>query len=194
MAVKLGVDPLEGWSVRPVINKDPSGNVVISELHIVAVNELQRNVGLSTSVLRSIKLSEILDDYLDEEEWLEIELLFGHPDYKKDLEKLRKSVAGPWPGSGNKSHPEWMYARVALLFHKCQREDPLRPISLLAELLEVDVKTAARRVDKARQLDLLTRPVRSKKGSPSGKSGGVITDKCADILNLGTPKHKRKIK
>jgi hypothetical protein len=185
---------LDGWSITPETHKDPSGNIVISELHIVANNEQQKNLGLSTAVLRAIKLNEILNDYLDEEEWIEIELLFWNDDFKEEFEKIRKSVAGTWPGTGNKSHPDWMYASVALLFYKCQRVDRNKPISLLAELLEVDVKTAARRVDKARQLGLLTRPTKGKKGAPAGKSGGMITEKCAEILKFRTPREKRKTK
>lgn len=168
--------------------------MVISELHIVAQNEKTKNIGLTSSVLRAIKLNDLLDEYLDDEEWIEIELLFYNKDYKDEFEKIRKSVAGPWPATGNKPHEEWMYATVALLFYKCQREGRNKPISLLAELLEVDVKTAARRVDKARQLGLLTRPTKGKKGAPSGKSGGMITEKGLELLNLRTPTNKRKVK
>lgn len=183
---------LEGWATRPVLGKDPQGNTIITELHISPISEIARNVGLSGAVLRAISLPDLLDAYLDDAEYYEVELLLYNDDYKKDLEKMRKSIAGPWPATGNKPHQEWMYATVALFFYKCQREDRSKPISLLAELLEIDVKSAARKVDKARQLGLLTRPTSTKKGAPSGKSGGVLTEKALEILNIRVPKGKRK--
>ncbi len=50
-------------------------------------------------------------------------------------------------------------------------------------MIDVNVETAARRINKARQLGLLTRPIKSKKNSPSGKSGGTLTPFCLEILN-----------
>lgn len=69
------------------------------------------------------------------------------------------------------------------------------PLCLARQAMkEHGFRSAARKVDKARQLGLLTRPTSTKKGAPSGKSGGVLTEKALEILNIRVPKGKRKAK
>ena len=179
------------WEFKSEISKDPGGNWVVTGLTIKPKNERAKNIGLTTSVLRSIKINDLLDTEIEDMDWIEQNLWFSHPDWEKERKDWLNSIKGHWVSPGIKSHPEWMYARVAAFYLLARREDSSKPINLLAKWLEVDVKVASRRVDKARQLGLLTRPLSAKLGAPSGKSSGNLTSKCEEILGWKTSKIKK---
>lgn len=182
------------WEFKSEISQDPAGNWVVTGLTISPKNERAKNIGLTTNVLRSIKINDLLDDEIKDKDWIEKNLWFSHPDWENERKEMLESIKGQWVSPGIKSHPEWMYARVAFFYVKARKEDSLKPISVLAEWLDVDTKVASRRVDKARQLKLLTRPLSAKQGAPSGKSSGNLTDKCEEILGFKTvrkPKGKQ---
>jgi hypothetical protein len=180
-----------GWAFKAQIDKDPAGNWVVTGLTITPTNERAKNIGLTTSVLRSIKINELLDYEIEDMDWIEQNLWFSHPDWEKERKEWLNSIKGQWISPGIKSHPEWMYARIAAFYLLARREDSSKPINLLAKWLEVDVKVASRRVDKARQLGLLTRPFSAKHGAPAGKSSGNLTSKCEEILGWKTTKNKK---
>ena len=179
------------WEFKAEISKDPAGNWVVSGLGIKPKNERAKNIGLTTSILRSIKINDLLETEIRDKDWDEQNLWFYHPDWEKDRKEWLASISGQWVSPGIKSHPEWMYARVAAFYLLARQEDSLKPINILAKWMDVDTKVASRRVDKARQLGLLTRPLSAKQGAPSGKSYGNLTDKCEEILGFKT---KRKPK
>jgi len=178
------------WEFQAEVSKDPAGNWVVTGLTIKPKNERAKNIGLTTSILRSIKINELLEIELDDRDWIEESLWFDHPDWEKDRKEWLHSIKGQWVSPGIKSHPEWMYARIAFFYLLARREDSMKPINILAQWLEVDTKVAARRVDKARQLGLLTRPLSAKQGAPSGKSSGNLTDKCKEILGLKVKRNR----
>ena len=172
------------WEFKSEISKDPAGNWVVTGLTIKPKNERAKNIGLTTNILRSIKINELLETELDDLDWIEESLMFNHPDWEKYRKEWLDSISGQWVSPGIKSHPEWMYARVSFFYLLARREDSQKPINILAKWMDVDTKVASRRVDKARQLKLLTRPLSAKQGAPSGKSSGNLTDKCKEILGL----------
>ena len=184
----------DDWNVEIEPAKDPSGNWIVKELHITPKNQKASNLGITTSLLRQINVNDLLDEELDTQDWIEETLMFSHPDWEKYRQEWLDSVKGKWIAPGIKSHPEWMYARVAFFFVLAQSEDRMKPISRLAKMLEIDSKAASRRVDKARQLGLLTRPSRPNKSVPAGKSGGTLTEKCKEILNFAGSKNDRASK
>ena len=180
-----------GWSFKASIDKDPEGNWVVTGLTISPTNELAKNIGLTTSVLRSIKINDLLDYEVEDMNLMERNLWFSHPDWEEERKEWLESIKGKWYHPGTRPHPEWMYARVAAFYLLARREDSSKPINLLAKWFDVDAKVASRRVDKARQLGMLTRPFKAKHDAPTGKSSGNLTSKCEEILGWKTTKSKK---
>jgi hypothetical protein len=171
------------WNIEPITSKDTSGNLIITGLSILAKSEKAKKFGLTSNVIRKIRISDLLEKKIEVDEDTIYLVMRDLPEGASTRKEWMSSIKGQWPGFGQKSHPDWLYARVAFFYTIALRNNSKSPVSELAEMIDVNVETAARRINKARQLGLLTRPVKSKKNSPSGKSGGSLTPLCIEILN-----------
>ena len=171
------------WSIEPITSKDSAGNLVITGLSINAKSEKAKKFGLTSNVIRRIRINDLLENKQEENEDTIYLVMRDLPEGASTRKEWLSSIKGQWPGVGQKSHPDWLYARVAFYYTVALKLNPKSPVSELAEMLDVNVETAARRVNKARQLKLLTRPLKVNKNSPSGKSSGSLTSRCIEILN-----------
>jgi hypothetical protein len=171
------------WEILPITNKDPAGNLIITGLTITARSEKAKKFGLTSNVIRKIRINDLLKNKEDEDGDTVYLVMRDFTEGASTRKEWLSSIKGQWPGFGQKAHPDWLYARVAFFYTIALKNNPKSPVTELAEMLEVNVETAARRINKARQLGLLTRPMTSKKNSPAGKSSGTLTLSCIEILN-----------
>ena len=173
-----------GWSAHVCADKNSAGNFVVTELKIFPTSDESRDEGLTSSVIRKISLNQLFQvvqkDYRD----IDIEYLLDVPDENAQIVRSRwlKEISGPWPRKGRNSHDVSLYAKTAFFYVAELRENPNAPLVTLAEKLKVNRETVARRIDKARQLGLLTSPV--KKTLAAGKPGGTLTDEAKALLEL----------
>lgn len=186
--------PLEiapGWTAEVEVTRNMAGELIVSALHLVASEEVENSSGLTTSILRAIKVSDLIDSVISETEHIE-EMLYITSDYEwveQDRKKWLNDVKGMWERTGSKSMPEDLYAKTAALYAREVFVNPSSPLVSLSEKLKVDKSVLARRVNKARQLGLLTRPIPNEKNA--GKAGGVLTDKGKEILGLTVERKKK---
>ena len=173
-----------GWSAQIKITSNSAGNQVITDLMITADTDQAQDEGLTSAVLRSISLKHLIVTVLREFRDIDIAYLLDEDDKnaKKIKNQWQSEVTGPWHRQGRTSHDISLYAKTAFLYVAELLENPNSPIQTLSVKLNVDRGTLARRIDKARQLGLLTSPVR--KGQAAGKPGGALTDKAKELLEL----------
>lgn len=180
----MGIGELDkDWDIEPITNKDPEGNLIITGLTISAKSDKAKKFGLTSNVVRKIRINDLLNGQKDQDEDTIYLVMRDLPEGASTRKEWLASIKGQWPGFGQKSHPDWLYARVAFFYTIALKNNSKSPVSELAEMIDVNVETAARRINKARQLGLLTRPMKSKKNSPAGKSSGTLTSQCIEILN-----------
>jgi hypothetical protein len=180
----MGGSELEkDWTILPITTKDPAGNLIITGLTMNAKSDKAKKFGLTSNVIRKIRINDLLVEKQDQDSDIVYLVMRDLPEGASTRKEWLSSIKGQWPGFGQKSHPEWVYARVAFFYTIALKNNPKSPVTELAEMLDVNVETAARRINKARQLGLLTRPITAKKNSPAGKSTGTLTQRCIEILN-----------
>ena len=91
-----------------------------------------------------------------------------------------EDVSGEWPRVGPNKLSKTPYAKMAFFYVLEVKQSPKSPLQSLAHKLNVDKSTVARRVDTARKLGLLHRPI--SENGPSGKAGGFLTKEAHEIL------------
>lgn len=177
------VNPVEiapGWQVQAGLTKNASGDLVITKLIIEATNSVSVAEGINANILRAIKIREIVESANPDIDDMDFWLYSTHPDYEEIRKQWLKDVSGEWPRVGPNKLSKTPYAKVAFFYVNEIRESPASPMQSLAEKLNVDKSTVARRVDTARKLGLLHRPI--SENGPSGKAGGVLTQEAHEIL------------
>jgi len=178
------------WNARIKASQNAAGNYVITELHVTPSDASLPQEGLTSSVLRKIRLSDLINSALSDDDYVELELLLGSSNESADdVRKIwHKQIVGDWKRQGSKAHDISLYAKTAFFFVAELRENTLSPLQSLAPKLGIDRATLARRINKARELKLLTSPARS--GQSAGKSGGSLTPKALSILGITREEEK----
>lgn len=173
-----------GWFANVELKKNSVGELVITKLKLEAKGEESSNQGLNLAVLRAIKIRELIDNTIEDNDLTNFLLIADSP-YTWAVEtrnKWLKEISGEWPRLGRKPHDIKLYAKTAFFYVNEIRINPKSPLHSLAEKLKIDRPTLARRIDSARQLNLLTRPISN--DGPAGKPGGTLTKKAMEILEL----------
>ena len=140
------------WEIIPKFAKDPAGNPVITELVIKAKTDQAKKFGLNANILRSIRFTDLIQNFIEDENDLIEQVMRFHPDFIPVRKEWLKSIKGQWPSSGQTPHPEWMYALVSFFYAEIFRKNKTSPIKELAKLLDVNVETAGRRIERAKNL------------------------------------------
>lgn len=173
-----------GWFASVELKKNSAGELVITKLKLEAKDKESSNQGLTISILRAIKIRDLIESTIEDNDYTNFLLIADSP-YPWAVEtrtKWLKEISGEWPRLGRKPHDIGLYAKTAFFYVYELRTNPKSPLQSLADKLKIDRPTLARRIDNARQLNLLTRPISS--DGPSGKPGGTLTKKAMEILEL----------
>jgi hypothetical protein len=185
------IDVAPGWKAQAEVIRNNAGELIVTALNIFSEGDLKNSSGLTVGILRTIKVSELIDSVIAEHDHIE-EMLYVTSDYDW-VEDVRKQwledARGEWQRTGSKSMPEVLYAKTAALYAREVFINPGAPLVSLSSKLNVAKSVLARRINKARQLGLLTRPIPNEKNA--GKAGGVLTEKGKAILGLGVERKKK---
>lgn len=169
-----------GWQVQAGLTKNSSGDLVITKLIIEATDSTSMAEGINANILRAIRIRDLVESAEPDIDDTDFWLYSTHPDYEPIRKQWLKEVSGEWPRVGPNKLSKTPYAKVAFFYVNEVRESPMSPMQSLAEKLDVDKSTVARRVDTARKLGLLHRPI--SENGPSGKAGGFLTKEAHEIL------------
>lgn len=180
--VPLDIAP--GWQATAEVNRNSAGALVVTKLVIEANSETSSDEGLAANVLRSIKINKLVDSAISDQEYINYLLIADSPyDWAEETRiTWMAEIYGEWPRQGRKPNDESLYAKMAFFYSIEVKENPTSPLQTLAEKLNVDRATVARRIDTARKLGLLNRPVSN--SGPSGKAGGTLTQRAYQILGF----------
>ena len=178
----VGVAP--GWQATAEVNRNSAGALVVTKLVIEANTETAFDQGLAANVLRLIKINELVDSAISDQEYINYLLIADSPyDWAEETRiTWMAEIYGEWPRQGSTPNDESMYAKMAFFYSIEVKENPTSPLQTLAEKLNVDRTTVARRIDTARKLGLLSRPMST--SGPSGKAGGTLTKRAYEILGF----------
>lgn len=176
------VDLAPGWQATAELTKNGSGDWVISKVTLEAVSDTAAAEGLSANILRSVKLSDLVESVISDDDQDNFWLYATHPDYEEMREEWLREISGEMQKVGPNNLSKTPYAKVAFFYVLEVRANPKSPLQSLAKKLEVDKSTVARRIDTARKLGLLHRPI-SEQG-PAGKAGGSLTREAYEILGF----------
>ena len=173
-------DTAPGWRAIVELSRNGSGDHVITKLTIEATTDASKSEGLTAGILRAIRIRDFVESAKSDDEDMEFWLHATHPDYEDIRSAWLKEVSGEWPRVGPNKLSKSRYAKVAFFYVMELRENPISPLQSLADKMKVDKSTTARRIDSARKLGLLSRPISG--SGPSGKPGGFLTDEAYKIL------------
>jgi hypothetical protein len=178
------VEIAPGWQASAEVNRNSSGALVVTKLVIESNSKVASDEGLAAAVLRAIKINELVDSAISDQEYMEYLLIADSPyDWAEETRiTWMAEISGEWPRQGRKPNDESLYAKMAFFYSIEVKTNPSSPLQTLAEKLEVDRATVARRIDTARKLGLLNRPVSN--NGPSGKAGGTLTKRAYEILGF----------
>jgi hypothetical protein len=176
------VDVAPGWQASAELTKNGAGDWVISKVTLEAISDKAAAEGLTANVLRSIKLSDLVESVISDDDQNNFWLHATHPDYEQIRKKWLSEISGEMQKVGPNNRSKIPYAKIAFFYVLEVRENPKSPLQSLAKKLDVDKSTVARRIDTARKLGLLHRPI-SEQG-PAGKAGGFLTKEAYEVLGF----------
>lgn len=162
----------DGTHLDVKVDKDEYENPVIISLHFFyPKNSKVPQGGISASTLREVKLEEILKNHFQK-----------HPSFdlttyeNQFIWKFVKSELSP---TGRTAYPNEYYACLSYLYVDTFQNFPNDATARLADLLGLPKRTLLSRLATARKLQILSQ--NSPEG-PSGKAGGMLTEKGLSIL------------
>ena len=177
------VEVAPGWVAEVKVAITNKGDLVATELVVRAVDLMHNLNVMLPQVIRSIKVNDLVKNAVEDYEEIEHQ----HSDFiatqvLSDLERKKwiKEIEGDWIPQGRKPYELSLYAKTAAFYVDEAIRNPHDPTKVLAEKLDVKRPTIARRLDRARQLDLLSRSFDG--AGNSGKAGGWLTPKALEIL------------
>ena len=178
------VEIAPGWMASAEVSRNSSGELVVTKIVIEANTTSSIETGIAANVLRSLKVKDLIDSAVSDQEYTEYLLAAMSPyDWAEETRiTWMAEISGEWPRQGRKPNDESLYAKMAFFYSIEVKENPTSPLQTLAEKLDVDRATVARRIDTARKLGLLSRPLST--SGPSGKAGGILTRRAYEILEL----------
>ena len=174
-----------GWNANVVIQRNKAGVFAITQLTVEAKSPEAFAEGLTVQNLRSLRLTDLITSALDDAQHVEFELLAGsNYDWAEmQRETWWKEVEEEWVNKGRHGFDPSLYAKTAFFYILETRSNPTSPLMSLAEKLKIPRDQLAKRIDKARQLEILTRP--SSAGSfHTGKASGSLTNKGYELLGI----------
>lgn len=162
----------DGTHLNVKINNDEHGNPVISSLYFFyPKNRKIPQGGIAASTLREVKLEEILKDHFQKHPSFELSV------YEKQF--IWKFVKNDLFPTGRTAYPNEYYAFLSYLYVDTFQNFPNDTTARLADLLGLPKRTLLSRLATARKLQILSQ--NSPQG-PSGKAGGMLTEKGLSIL------------
>ncbi len=181
------IHPVEiapGWIATAEVSRNSSGDLVVTKIVIEANSTSAVETGIAAHVLRSMKVKDLINSAVSDQEYTEYLLAAMSPyDWAEETRiTWMAEISGEWPRQGRKPNDETLYAKMAFFYSIEVKENPTSPLQTLAEKLDVDRSTVARRIDTARKLGLLSRPMST--SGPSGKAGGTLTKRAYEILGF----------
>jgi hypothetical protein len=178
------VEIAPGWTATAEISRNSSGDLVVTKIVIEANSTSAIETGIAAHILRSLKVKDLINSAVSDQEYTEYLLAAMSPyDWAEETRSTwMEEISGEWPRQGRKPNDESLYAKMAFFYSIEVKENPTSPLQTLAEKLDVDRSTVARRIDTARKLGLLSRPMST--SGPSGKAGGTLTKRAYEILGF----------
>jgi hypothetical protein len=178
------VEIAPGWIATAEVSRNSSGDLVVTKIVIEANSTSAVETGIAAHVLRSMKVKDLINSAVSDQEYTEYLLAAMSPyDWAEETRSTwMEEISGEWPRQGRKPNDESLYAKMAFFYSIEVKENPTSPLQTLAEKLKVDRTTVARRIDTARKLGLLSRPMST--SGPSGKAGGTLTKSAYEILGF----------
>ena len=178
------VEIAPGWTATAEVSRNSSGDLVVTKIVIEANSTSAIETGIAAHILRSLKVKDLINSAVSDEEYTEYLLAAMSPyDWAEETRSTWiEEISGEWPRQGRKPNDESLYAKMAFFYSIEVKENPTSPLQTLAEKLKVDRTTVARRIDTARKLGLLSRPMST--SGPSGKAGGTLTKHAYEILGF----------
>lgn len=153
------------------VSNDETGTPVVSQLVISFGAKHIPAGGIGGSVLREIKISDLLAQWF-------VESSRGFLNRNQES-RLWQSIADPWASGGRTGVEERTYAALAYFYIQYCERFPNTPTAQLAAALRISPKTLSTRLAQCRKLELL-----SSEGSSSrtGKAHGQLTNKAKQII------------
>ena len=181
---KASVQISEGWLAETTVERNSSGTLILTNLVIRADSPELKEVGISSSIIRGIKISDLISKTISEVENFEVQVIGLSPYDWAEEQRLtwQAEISGEWERKGPVAHDESLYAKTAFFYVIELFDNRVSPLQTLAPKLEIDRQTLARRIEKARKLGLLTSP--NAQSSSSGIPGGALTDKALELLGM----------
>ena len=178
------VEIAPGWVATAEVSRNSSGDLVVTKIVIEANSTSAIETGIAAHILRSLKVKDLINSAVSDQEYTEYLLAAMSPyDWAEETRiTWMAEISGEWPRQGRKPNDESLYAKMAFFYSIEVKENPTSPLQTLAEKLNVDRTTVARRIDTARKLGLLSRPMST--SGPSGKAGGTLTKRAYEILGF----------
>jgi hypothetical protein len=161
-----------GATIDFKVSNDETGTPVVSQLVISFDSTRIPAGGIGGSVLREIKISELLSQW-----FLESSRSFLS---KQQESSLWRSIAAPWSSTGRSGIDEATYAALAYFYIQYCERFPNAPTARLASELEISPKTLSTRLSQCRKLDLLSSEASS---SRTGKAHGRLTNKAKKLIS-----------
>ena len=160
-----------GATIDFKISNDETGTPVVSQLIISFDSTRIPAGGIGGSLLREIKISELLSQW-----FLESSRSFLS---KQQESSLWRSVAAPWSNTGRTGIDEATYAAVSYFYIQYCERFPNAPTAQLAAALRVSPKTLSTRLSQCRRLELLSSDAST---SRTGKAHGQLTNKAKKLI------------
>ena len=128
--------------------------------------------GISAILLREVKIADILKMHNLESAIPSI------ANYSSALNFIKNEFS-----SSRSAYSDAFYAYLAFLYIHFLQSNPTSPTAKLSEALDIPRKTVVNRISKARAIGMISESDFVYKASPTGKSGGVLSDKAIKIIN-----------
>jgi hypothetical protein len=154
------------------IANDETGTPVVSQLVISFDSSRVPAGGIGGSLLREIKISELLAQWFQESSRSFLN--------SQQESALWRSISGPWSSSGRTGVDDSTYAALSYFYIKYCERHPNAPTARLAAALGVSPKTLSTRLAQCRKLDLLTSEAST---SRTGKAHGQLTNKAKKLIS-----------
>jgi len=163
---------MKDWEVKVKIDKNIDDQYIVTELIIVPKKGSEITTGITSEVIRSIKMSDLLANNID-----------------PDVIKIDQSRIDVWIESMkgrtfNYSDriSDYTLARLAYLYVHFVESGNLKPIKTISDELEVSRKAISQRIQLARERGILTSATFLT--APRGKPLGKLTSKALELLNV----------
>ena len=124
------VDFAPGWQAAAELTKNRAGDWVISKVTLEATSDIAAAEGLTANVLRSIKLSDLVESVVSDDDQNNFWLHATHPDYEQMRKQWLSEISGEMQKVGPNNRSKIPYAKIAFFYVLEVRENPKSHCSL----------------------------------------------------------------